>query len=72
MKKFFYALAFLIGFSTLPLQSEGILDIFGTYSSYAFYYTDHTQSGIGPNDIVEISHIGSHNNPKFGLSARGF
>lgn len=72
MKKMFYALTIILGLGTFSsVQSQGILDIFGDSSSYAFYYTDHAQSGVAPNHIVEISNLGTNSNSKFAVSTDG-
>jgi hypothetical protein len=71
MKKMLYALAIILSLGNISNAHSGISELFGDSSSYAFYFTDHAQSGIAPHHIVEVSNLATNSNSKFDVSPDG-
>lgn len=40
-------------------------------TTYAFYFSDQTQLGIGPNNIIQLTNLGVNNNRHFDLAFNG-
>lgn len=81
MKQTIYTLALVLGLGALSTIQATELDnvesshLLQTKSSNtlssAYYYSDQIQLGIAPNDIVKLTHLGTNNSKKFGLSYSG-
>jgi|GEM_PF-3265875 len=86
MKPIIYTLAVILGLGTgstiQAIQTENIEANSSNNQTakpssnsqsidYAYYYTDQTQLGIGPNHIVELTNLGMNNNRRFELSSNG-